>query len=170
MSTRHWTPILACLAIGLGCLAQAADPTPETKPVPAPAAQATPSKLLELRAEMHRTMADLLQARNAENPDPKQIQTLTEKLQGLRKTLAAEVSAPAATCPWGGPGLGPAYGRGYGRGPGWGGGPGYGGGYGRGYGRGWGGGPGYGRGAGWFYQDADHDGVCDNFERVWGKP
>jgi hypothetical protein len=88
---------------------------------------------------------------------------------------------------WGVPGgrgwgKGPGPGRGYGPGPGWGRGggprtmpaPGRGPGWGRGPGRGYGPGagpPGRGMGYGrqWGFVDEDRDGVCDNYERVWGE-
>ena len=61
-------------------------------------------------------------------------------------------------------GVGRGQGRGYGLGYG------YSGGQGRGY--GWGRGPGAGRGAGFgrgrAFIDEDRDGICDNYERLWG--
>ena len=157
------------------------------------AAQADTPTPAQLRARMHRTMAALVEAQAAENPDQAKIKALVDRLQVLRNQIrapgpAAPNAPPAGwQCPWGGPGMGygPAWGgrgrggpgRGYGRGPGFGPGPGRGPGYGAGRGRG----PGYGRGAGWGAQpgagfgpgrafvDQDGDGVCDNYERLWGE-
>lgn len=154
-------------------LAQAAEAKKaDAKPAAQPAAK-TPS---QLRAEMHRTLAALIEAQAAEKADPEKVEALTGQLQKIRGEMASQFPvAPANAagwrCPWGGPGCG--------RGPGWGG-PGYGrgagGGYGwgQGYGRGGrGAGPGYGRGMGWgagpAFVDADHNGVCDNFEQRTGR-
>jgi hypothetical protein len=148
---------------------KATDKAAATKVDTAPAAQT--------RAELHRTMAELIEAQAAAQPDQAKIKALTDKLQELR----GKIGGPAANVPrgpmaggrgpWGGPGMGAGMGRGpgrgmgpgYGRGPGWGRGPG--GGAGRG---GWGPGPGFGAGRGPGFVDADRDGVCDNFERAWG--
>jgi hypothetical protein len=128
----------------------------------------------QTRAELHRTMAELIEAQAAAQPDQAKIKALTDKVQELR----GKIGGPAASWPrgpmaggrgpWGGPGMGVGMGRGagrgmgpgYGRGPGWGRGPG-----GRG---GWGPGPGFGAGRGPSFVDTDRDGVCDNFERIWG--
>jgi len=133
-----------------------------------------------LRARMHRTMAALIEARNAEEPDSAKIEKLTDQLQTLRNQIRAQGpvrprGGPAAwQCPRGGPQRGYGYGRGgpgrgYGRGA-----------PGRGYGRGsgWGCGAGYGPGPAWSagrgpgvgrgraFVDKDRDGVCDNFEKI----
>ena len=133
----------------------------------------------DLRAEIHGTMAALIEAQSAEEPDQAKIDRLTKKLQQLRGKL----QAPAATgnqpagwaCPWGGPG------RGFGRGAAWGG-PGQGQGavrgtgFGPGAGCGWsfgpgGGGRGFGPGTGIgrapggpAFVDQDNDGLCDYYE------
>jgi hypothetical protein len=78
-------------------------------------------------------------------------------VQGPRPGAAAAVRPGRG--PGRGQGLGAGWGRGVGRGPGYGPGPGRGPGYGRGYGRGWG-----------AFIDEDGDGVCDNYERLWGTP
>jgi hypothetical protein len=197
-------------ALGLAWQAKAAEPPSETQAAATDAKADTDGPALaHLRATIHRTMADLIEARAAEKPDQERIQQLTERLQQLRRELRAERAAadggPAmgfgpgpgrgasmgpgrglAMGPGRGPGLGPdlgpgmgpgrgpgmARGRGRGQGPraGWrrGGGPG------RGFGPGPAAGPGYGRGCGygrgWGFIDQDRDGVCDNYELLWGKP
>jgi hypothetical protein len=131
-----------------------------------------PAAHAELRAEIHQTLAALIEACSAEQPDQARIEELTQKLQQLRGRMRAQGSATADgwVCPRGGPGMG------YGRGAGWGGqGRGPGGGFGPGAGRGWrggaGGGRGFGPGAGHgrapggpAFVDKDNNGVCDNFE------
>jgi hypothetical protein len=100
------------------------------------------SATADVRAKIHRTMAALIEAQAAEEPDQAKIDKLTKKLDQLRGKLPAQVPAAAGTqpagwtCPWGGPGMG------FGRGAAWGG-------PGMGFGRGaaWGG-PGKGVGAG----------------------
>lgn len=125
-----------------------------------------------LRAEIHRTIAALIEARADEKPDPASIKELTEKIQSLR-TRARQQGALGAMGPgWAGRGRGGA-GMGMGPGPGWGGGRGPCAGWGPGAARG----PGFGRGfgagagAGWgrAFVDDDGNGICDNFERVQGK-
>lgn len=130
-----------------------------------------------LRAEIHRTLAALIEAQAAETPDQARIDELTQNLQQLRAKLysqnvAAAVAPAGWACPWGGPGLGRGYGAGWGRGRGAGMGPG--GGYGRGamsgYGRGLG--PGAGQGlapeglapGGPAFVDRNGNGVCDYYE------
>ena len=74
----------------------------------------------ELRAEIHRTLAALIEAQSAEKPDQAKVDELTKRLQQLRGKLRSQNAtavgdAPAAWgCPWGGPG--PGYGRGGGLG------------------------------------------------------
>jgi hypothetical protein len=130
----------------------------------------------DLRAEIHKTLAALIEARSAEQPDQASIDELTQKLQQLRGRMRAQgfAAADGWVCPRGGPGLG------YGRGAGWGAwGRGPGGGFGPGAGRGWcggaGGGRGFGPGAGQgrapggpAFVDQDNNGVCDNFEQRQG--
>lgn len=125
----------------------------------AKAADAPKPTVAQLQAQLHRTVADLIEARAQEKPDKEQIDKLVGQVKTLREQLIERRSEAAldAPCPWGGPGLG--RGAGYGFGPG----------RGMGYGRG----PGYGRGAGWgaaqgfpgrAFVDRDGDGVCDNYE------
>ena len=126
----------------------------------------------ELRAEIHRTLAALIEAQSAEKPDQAKVDELTKKLQQLRGKLRSQNAAAVGNataawgCPWGGPG--------YGRGAGWGRG-GKGAGFGPGGGRGWGGGGGYGQGfgpgggegrahGGAAFVDKDNDGICDYYE------
>ncbi len=148
-------------------------------------AEADAPTAAQLRAGLHRTMAALIEAQAAEDPNPEKIKQLSDELQAVRAKLQSQrPAAPsgAGVCPWGGPGLGfgPAWGgRGRGRprgvsgyGYGWGAGQGrrtaWGGGRGYGRGAGWGGGPGRGFGPGWGYVDQDRDGVCDNIQRARG--
>jgi hypothetical protein len=132
----------------------------------------------DLRADIHLTMAALIEAQSAEEPDQAKIDKLTKKLQQLRGKLQAQAPAAAGNqpagwaCPLGGPG------RGFGRSAAWGGlgqgqGAGRGAGFGPGAGRGWGGGAGrgFGPGAGMgrapggpTFVDKDNDGTCDNYE------
>jgi hypothetical protein len=129
-----------------------------------------------LRAEIHRTMAALIEAQAAEKPDQAKIGELTKKLQQLRAKLWAPSAVGAGNpsagwvCPGGGPGMGWGRGAGWG-GPGRGPGMGRGAGFGPGAGRGWGGGRGFGPGAGQglapgggVFVDEDQDGICDTFE------
>ncbi len=113
----------------------------------------------QLRVQMHRTMAELIEARSAKTPNEAEIAKLAGELRTLRQKIWAQgpaqpVGPPAfGQRPMGGPGRGFARGRGYGRGGGYG--------RGRGYGRG------YGRQ--WSFVDQDRDGVCDNYQRAWGN-
>ena len=123
----------------------------------------------QLKAQMHRTMADLVEAQSAAEPDQAKIDQLAGQLQSIRRQLWAKAPAPGRGYGqgWAGQGRGqgrggPAYGgRGYGC-P-WGG-PGWGRGMGMGQGGGMGMGPGRGMGPGLGFVDADGDGVCDNFQ------
>jgi hypothetical protein len=133
-----------------------------------------------LRAEIHRTLAALIEARSAAKPDQAKVDELAQKLQQLREKLQTQNTAANAAAGWGCPsgGPGPGYGRGAGRGGagrGAGFGPGAGRGWGPGAGRGWG--PGAGRGQGFgpgagqglapggaAFVDKDNDGVCDYYE------
>jgi len=150
-----------------------------------PAATAKETKATsDLRAEIHRTLAALNDARSADTPDEAKVEKLTNKLQQLRAKLRAEGGTgggnvgAGGNCPFGGPGMGCGRGRcdGQGNGAGWGG-PGNG--QGKGRGQGWGGGAGGGRGfgpgagqgrgpGGAAYVDKDSDGKCDNFEERQG--
>jgi hypothetical protein len=167
-ASTYWLTLVfsAIASTGWAQTAPAAAKHPSAKP----AAQAAAKPLPQVRAEMHRTIADLLEAQAAEKPDPARIKALTEQLQKLRGEWNAQgPAAPARAagwgCLWGGPGYGWG-GPGYGRGQGYGRGPGYGWG-------GWGGGQGYGRGmglgAGRAFVDSDSDGICDNFEIRTGR-
>jgi len=157
-----------------------AEDKPAPKAVPEKKVEVKPggSAAADVRARMHRTMADLIEARSAEKPDPAKIERLTKALWQLRaelqtQTPGAAVNPPSVwTCPWGGPGMGfgrgPAWG---GRGPGRGWGPGYGWGAGRGPGAGRGFGPGAGLGlgpAGGIPVDEDRNGICDYYEARHG--
>lgn len=129
----------------------------------------------DLRAEIHRTLAQLIEARAAEKPDQAKVDELTGKLRQLRGEFRGQVPAGNAAdgwaCPRGGPGKGFGCCRGC---PG--GGRGRGAGFGPGAGRGWGGGAGGGRGlgpgggqgrapGGAAFLDQDQDGTCDRFEQ-----
>jgi hypothetical protein len=169
-----------CSLVSLGLAEdKKASKSPDNKTVET---KADSSANADLRAKIHRTMAALIEAQSAEEPDQAKIDKLTKKLQQLRGKLQAQAPAAAGNqpagwaCPWGGPG------RGFGRGAAWGGpgqgqGAGRGPGFGPGAGRGWGGGPG--GGAGWgfgpgagmgrapggpAFVDKDNDGTCDNYE------
>ncbi len=161
--------------MALPALAQDAKATPKAT-AKADTSQAVPADraaVAKLRAEIHRTVAALIETQAAEKPDAAQVKALTEKLQSLRTQVQAQQPAGFA------PGMG--RGRGTGFGPAWACGPGWGGGMGRGpgYGRGPGGarGPGYGRGAGlgagagWGagFVDEDKDGVCDRYQAIRGN-
>jgi hypothetical protein len=161
---RHGLTIVAFVALWGGAVsfgnAQDQNTDKAAKPAKA-AAQVDAQALAELRAEIHRTLADLAEARAAETPDAAKIKELTDKLQTLR-----------AACPGGGWGAqGGGRGMGWGRGAGWGGGRGFGGGYGPGAGRGFGGGRGFGPGAGKglppggpAFTDENQNGICDQYE------
>jgi hypothetical protein len=187
-------------ALGSNGLAEDANTAPKAAQAARTPKPDTPTPA-QLQARLHRTMAALIEAQSAENPDPEKVKQLTDDLQSVQARIRSQAPATPyvgpgmGTRPWGGPGLGygPAwggpgrgpwrgspgmgYGRGAGRGvgPGWGRAPGYG------RGAGWGRGTGYGRGAGWApglgrglargwaFVDEDRDGVCDNFERIWGQ-
>lgn len=162
-----WTSVtMAAMLLGISAVSLGEDAKAPAQVAP-PANQTTGA---QLRAQLHRAMAELIEARAAKEPDQARIDQLSRQVAGLRQQIAGQPPAPGAGafCPWGGPGLN----LGFGRGPAWGGrGPGYG--RGMGYGGGFGRGPGYGRGAGWgaangfpgrAFVDRDGDGVCDNFE------
>jgi len=171
------TTAVLCGGLASVGVAEDAKAVPAAKPKQDSGTQ-TPTTA-ELRAEIHRTMAAILEARAAEKPDQAKVDQLTQKLQELRGKLRSQDPAAVGSgagvwgCPWGGPGRGYGCGRGYGRGWG-GGGPGCG--MGPGAGRGWGGGAGAGRGlgpgagqglapGGAAFVDQDNDGVCDHFQR-----
>jgi len=113
------------------------------------ATAAKPPADAKLRAEIHRTMADLIEAQAADSPDQEQIQKLTDQLRDLRQELGAPGAGArrgGARGPGRGLGMGPGAGRGQGLGPGAGMGPGRG--RGRGPAMGPGRGPGLGAGGG----------------------
>ncbi len=167
--------VLSCGLVSLGMAEdKKANKSPEDKKVDT---HASAPAQADLRAEIHRTMADLIEAQAAEKPDRAKTDRLAKELQQLRAKLWAQSAAgagnPASSgrCPWGGPGMG------WGRGAGWGGpgrGPGAsrGPGFGLGGGAEWGGGGrGFGPGAGLglapggaAFVDEDKDGICDHFE------
>jgi hypothetical protein len=150
--------LVTCFALAQAALA--GEPAAAKPDTPTPA---------QVRADLHRATADLIEAQSAEKPDVAKIQALTERVAKLRSQVVAPAGVPGAV--WGGPGIGPGYGRGYGLG--------YCPGYGRGYGRGmgWGGGRGVGwgggRGMGWAgglgFVDANQNGICDRFEAATGQ-
>jgi hypothetical protein len=163
--TNHWTmtmALAALLAFGTTALAAEEKATKANEPAQAKtAADQDAPTVAQLQARLHHTMAALIEARSAEEPDQAQIDKLTRRVQSLRQQIFAKGPDVGAPCPWGGPGLGLGRGAGYG--------------WGRGYGpgAGMGRGPGYGRGAGWGaahgypergFIDQDEDGVCDNYE------
>lgn len=175
-----WATLCAVALTGL-----AQDARPAKKPAAAPKAASkvdapTPA---QLRIKMHRAMAALIEAQAAAEPDAAKIKKLTKQLQSLRKKILAQAPAapyrrpPGWQCPYGGPGMGygPGWGgpgrgygrggpgKGYGRGPGWGRGAGYG------WGPGWAAGRGAGLGRGRAFVDEDRDGVCDNYQSLWGE-
>jgi hypothetical protein len=179
MDTK-WIKTLVLVAVTSMTSVIWAQTPPAGKASDKPAAtQADAATIAPLRAELHRTIAALIEAQAASPPDQAKVQELTTKVQELRTKLAAvapgtDVRGPmAGGRGWGGPGVGPGMGRGPGRGwgPGYGPGPGYGRGqgYGRGAGGGWGPGAGYGPGRGFGFVDANRNGVCDNYERIWGQ-
>jgi len=148
-------------------------------------AQQDATALAQLKANMHRTLADLVEARAAKQPDQAKIEELIKKLQQIREQVVTQRQATlgaAGACPYAGrgcrscccvgcdrDGLGcAACGRCCGN-AGWGGpgkGPGMGGrgGMGRGCGPGAGVGLGMGPGAGGYFVDRDKNGVCDRAE------
>ena len=166
------TLLTAALILGASAL-MAQDATQAEQPA-AKAADQTPAAVpLALRAEMHRAMAALLEARAAEKPDPAEIAKLTEHVRTLRERIAAQAPGPRMGYAQGGPGRGYGRGAGYGAGRGRGRGPGYSGrgygngrGYGAGYGAGFGPGMGLGLGAGFSpgFVDENGDGICDRFQ------
>jgi hypothetical protein len=143
--------------------------SPDNKPLQA---KSEVSAAAQVRAAIHRTMAELIEAQGADAPDQAKIDGLTKRVQELRGKLQGMMPAAAGAgggwgCPWGGPGMG--YGRGWGggqgRGPGAGRGAGFGPGAGRGPGRGFGPGAGMGFGpGGGLFVDEDKDGICDYYE------
>ena len=159
------TGMMALAAATASLAAEAAEAEKAAKPEAAVTADAaTPA---QLRAELHRTMAALIEEQAAPQPDSAKIDKLTAQLQSLRERLgtlapARGNKAPrapvggrgAGQCPWGQAGMG--------YGPAWGGPPS---GRGRG-GPGWGRAAGYGRGRA--FVDQNGDGICDNYQKLSG--
>jgi hypothetical protein len=170
---RHVLTIVTITVLcgGLASFGRAEEPKATKAPNNKVEARSKTTGNAELRAEIHRTLAALIEARSAEKPDQAKVDELTQKFRQLRGKLQAQNAAAVGNgaagwgCPWGGPG--------YGRGAGWGGG-GQGAGFGPRGGCGWGGagrgqgfGPGAGRGrapGGAAFVDKDNDGVCDHYE------
>jgi hypothetical protein len=173
-----------CSLVSLGLAEdKKASKSPDNKKVET---KADTSANADLRATIHRTMAALIEAQSAEEPDQAKIDKLTKKLQQLHGKLQTQATAAAGsqpagwTCLWGGPGMGfgrsaawggPGQGQGAGRGAGFGPGAGRGPGAGPGMGRGPGGGRGFGPGGGLglgagggAFVDEDNDGMCDYYE------
>ncbi len=149
--TLATTLALFCSAAAVA-LAEDAKPSKSPGELQADAKAETPTPA-QLRVQMHRTMAALIEARSAKTPNEAEITKLAQQLRTLRQKIWAQgpvqpVGPPAfGQRPMGGPGKGFARGRGQGYGRS--------GGYGRGYGR------------QWSFVDQDRDGVCDNYQRVW---
>lgn len=187
---------LSLLALGWMvscCAAQSAAEQSSSQPAAdaaqkAEAEQASQPTAAELRAQLHRAMAELIEAQSVSQPDQKKVEELAARIRELRGELLGQVSVPgsvpprAGRCPWGnvppGMGLAARYGAGFGAGrvgPQWN--QPAGGGYGRGPAArgGWSrgrGGVGMGRGAGFrsgAYVDANRNGVCDNYEAIGGR-
>ena len=173
---RHVLTIVTMVALwgGLVSFGMAEDPKAIKSPDNKVEARGATTGNAALRAEIHRTLAALIEAQSAENPDQAKVDELTQKLQQLRGKLRSQNAVATGNaavgwgCPWGGPGPG------YGRGAGWGGG-GKGAGFGPGGGRGWGGGAGRGQGfgpgagqglapGGAAFVDEDNNGICDYYE------
>jgi hypothetical protein len=174
---RNWMTLVLGLSVaGAGARAGfAQDAKATSKDPPAQAAQEKPADLAKLRAEMHRTMAALIEAQGTEKPDAAKVKELTAKVQELRSKIwgpRPQGPGPGLRGPVGGRGMGMGLGwrggsgggQGAGRGPGWGPGPGRG--LGAGRGPGWG--TGMGRGPGRGFIDQDNDGICDRYEQIWG--
>lgn len=160
---RHLWTIVAVAALwgSLGSIGLAEDPTAKAPSDNKVAARADADSV-QLRAAIHRTMADLLEAQAAEKPDPAKVDALTRKIIELRGKLQAQPAVAEGVAPaWGRPAMA------VGRGAGWGGGRGAGFGGGRG-GAGFGQGLGPGGGQGRGFVDADNDGICDYYELTHG--
>ncbi|HID78221.1 MAG TPA: hypothetical protein EYP56_19785 [Planctomycetaceae bacterium] len=97
----------ACLlGLGLTGIGQAAET--DTK---GEAARPAAPDVAMLRAEIHRTMAALIEAQAAEEPDEAKVKALTEKLQSMREKLRTTIASPLPPgqagpwpCPFGFPG------------------------------------------------------------------
>jgi len=166
--------LVAALAVCLGgvSMARGQEAPPPEKPA---AAAESPRGGAGLRWELHRAVAELIEAQAAEKPDAQKIKELGDQVRSLREQVQANCPAgpwagPGLWCPRGGPGMGfgPAWGGGAGRGPAR-----LGRGYGRGFGPargpGWGAGRGMGLGGAGAFIDQDRDGICDNYARLWGQ-
>jgi len=197
------TITMSLVLIGLctsWCWAQSATGTAATQRRPTPAVRGAdrnpPAAMSQLRAELHRAMAALIEAQSLPEPDQEKVNQLSAQIRQLRAQLFADQKAagPVAQrggpwCPWGptAPGMGSRRGRGpnaaqrgftpwAGRGGQWGCwySPAIGGGWGRGRQAGrrmpgrYGAGRGLGVGPlGGTFIDANGNGICDNYEAIW---
>ena len=116
MNTK-WTRTLVLVAVASMTSVTWAQTPPAEKSPPKPAAsQADAATVAPLRAELHRTIADLIEARVASPSEPARVQELTTKAEELRAKLAATVPGTGARGPmgagrgWGGTGMGPGMG------------------------------------------------------------
>ncbi len=155
MKTKLTVTAVALLWCGLLGVGYAAEGNAGSPPGTKDNAATPAATLAELRAQIHRTMAALIEAQSAKEPDAAKIEALTKELQRLRAECWAQGAPGAGMGPWAGRGMG------CGRGAGWG----------MGGGRGWGGGRGFGPGAGRglppggpAFVDENKNGVCDWFE------
>lgn len=164
-----WT-LLTAMLLAWPCVTQADEPSATPDADAAAVAQPATADVSALQAQMHRAMAELIEAQSGEKPDAAEIARLAEQVRTLRAQLWTQAPGPQMAAGWGGRGWG--RGPAYGAGRGWGYGPAYGAAYGRG--AGYGPGRGYGRGPGWqrgwgagvgpWFVDADGDGVCDRYQ------
>jgi hypothetical protein len=180
LNMRKLLMLTTVVALGFGLLslglAQEVKPTksPDVKKVET---KADIAAVAGLRAELHRTIADLIEARVAEKPDNAKIESLTKKVQTLREKLQSQSPACCAQCrgcPCAGEclgcgccGCGMRAARGCWQGMG--GGPGCGMGRGNGCGMGRGYGCGMGRGVGPAFVDENNNGICDRAEAKCGN-
>lgn len=167
---RQFCTVAAILVLGTAAAGFAEEAANEKKAAEADAAvQADGPTPAQVRAAMHRTLAELIEARSAAQPDQAKIDALSAELRTQQQRLRAFAPGSGAgprgrgQCPWAASGMG--YGR-TGGGPPWaaGNGRGRGAGYGGGFGRGAASGGGFGRGRA--FVDQDGDGMCDNLQRI----
>jgi hypothetical protein len=83
---------MAVTVLGVGVSSVTADEAVPTTPADAKAVDAkteiaTPA---QLRAKLHRTLADLIDARNVEKPDPARVDKLVKEIERLRAEIAAQ--------------------------------------------------------------------------------
>ena len=89
---RNLTTFLLGLAIVVAGVSAGSAQDAKT-PSKSPPAQAAPAKTAEtakLRAEVHRTVAALIEAQSAEKPDAAKVKELTAKVQELRSQILAD--------------------------------------------------------------------------------